>query len=56
LKKQKNISTKGHFPPGSMGPKISAIVKFLEGGGKIAYSIVKLRNILKLLKERQEQQ
>ncbi|PKK86594.1 MAG: carbamate kinase [Thermoplasmata archaeon HGW-Thermoplasmata-1] len=24
----------GHFPPGSMGPKILAAIRFLEGGGK----------------------
>ncbi len=24
----------GHFPPGSMGPKIDAAVRFLEGGGE----------------------
>lgn len=24
----------GHFPPGSMGPKIDAAIQFLEGGGK----------------------
>ncbi len=24
----------GHFPPGSMGPKIQAAVEFLEGGGR----------------------
>ena len=43
--KQKNLSTMtleearryweaGHFPPGSMGPKIEAAIKFLESGGK----------------------
>jgi carbamate kinase len=26
----------GHFPPGSMGPKIKAVIKFLEKGGKEA--------------------
>jgi carbamate kinase len=25
---------KGHFPPGSMGPKIEAVLKFLEPGGR----------------------
>lgn len=25
------------FPPGSMGPKIKAVIKFLEGGGSTAY-------------------
>ncbi|NWG13870.1 MAG: carbamate kinase [Acidobacteria bacterium] len=24
----------GHFPPGSMGPKIESAIRFLEGGGK----------------------
>jgi carbamate kinase len=27
----------GHFPPGSMGPKIEAAIRFLEGGGKRVY-------------------
>jgi carbamate kinase len=26
----------GHFPPGSMGPKVEAVIRFLEGGGKRA--------------------
>ena len=26
----------GHFPAGSMGPKIEAAIKFIEGGGKRA--------------------
>ncbi len=31
------------FPPGSMGPKIKAVIDFLEGGGKVAYiSLTKL--------------
>ncbi|HQL23725.1 MAG TPA: hypothetical protein PKY95_04825 [candidate division Zixibacteria bacterium] len=25
----------GHFPPGSMGPKVEAAVKFIEHGGKL---------------------
>ena len=28
------ITPQGHFPPGSMGPKIEAAIRFLEGGGK----------------------
>ncbi len=24
----------GHFPPGSMGPKIEAAIEYLEAGGK----------------------
>lgn len=37
LEEAKKYYNEGHFPPGSMGPKILAIIKFLEGGGKIAY-------------------
>jgi carbamate kinase len=28
--------SEGHFPPGSMGPKIRAVIQFLERGGKEA--------------------
>jgi len=34
LKELKNYYEKGHFPPGSMGPKILAAIRFLEYGGK----------------------
>jgi len=30
----KALQDEGHFPPGSMGPKIDAAVRFLESGGK----------------------
>jgi carbamate kinase len=30
----KRYLVEGHFPPGSMGPKITAAVRFLEGGGE----------------------
>ena len=30
----KKYFAEGHFPPGSMGPKIQAAIKFLENGGK----------------------
>jgi carbamate kinase len=30
----KNYHAEGHFPPGSMGPKIEAAIRFLESGGK----------------------
>ena len=38
----------GHFPPGSMGPKIQAAVNFLDGGGKLAIitSIDKVKDAL----------
>ncbi|MBN2416404.1 carbamate kinase [bacterium] len=34
LGEAKKYLAEGHFPPGSMGPKIEAAVQFLEGGGK----------------------
>ncbi len=30
----KQLNAEGHFPPGSMGPKIDAAIRFLERGGK----------------------
>ena len=30
----KKFYEKGHFPPGSMGPKILATIRFLKSGGK----------------------
>ncbi len=34
LAEAKQFLTEGHFPPGSMGPKIEAAISFLESGGK----------------------
>jgi len=34
LKELKNYYEMSHFPPGSMGPKILAAIRFLESGGK----------------------
>jgi len=34
LKELKNYYETSHFPPGSMGPKILAAIRFLESGGK----------------------
>ena len=34
LKDAKRFSSDGHFPTGSMGPKIEAAIQFLESGGK----------------------
>jgi carbamate kinase len=34
LKELKRYYDKGHFPPGSMGPKIKAAIDFIETGGK----------------------
>jgi len=36
LAEAKRYLQEGHFPPGSMGPKIEAVIKFLEEGGKEA--------------------
>jgi carbamate kinase len=30
------LYAEGHFPPGSMGPKIEAVIHFLKGGGRRA--------------------
>lgn len=35
LSQVKGYYDEGHFPPGSMGPKIEAAIKFLEGGGRM---------------------
>lgn len=32
----KAYQSEGHFPPGSMGPKVDAAIRFIEGGGKRA--------------------
>jgi len=34
--KAKKYLQEGHFPAGSMGPKIEAAIRFIEGGGKRA--------------------
>ena len=36
LKEAKKYHAEGHFPPGSMGPKIEAAIAYLEKGGKKA--------------------
>ncbi len=36
LAEAKKFHDEGHFPPGSMGPKIEAIISFLKKGGKEA--------------------
>lgn len=36
LEEIKAYHKQGHFPPGSMGPKVDAAVRFVEGGGKRA--------------------
>jgi carbamate kinase len=34
LRELKVLRAEGHFPPGSMGPKIDAAIRFLDGGGE----------------------
>ncbi len=45
----KRCQSEGHFMPGSMKPKIEAIIQFLEGGGKKAI-ITSPENLLKAMK------
>ena len=46
----KRYLEEGHFPPGSMGPKIEAVIQFLEGGGKEAL-ITSPENLGRALRE-----
>jgi carbamate kinase len=34
LRELRGLMAEGHFPPGSMGPKMEAAIRFLEGGGE----------------------
>ncbi len=34
MRELRELQAEGHFPPGSMGPKIDAALRFLEGGGQ----------------------
>jgi len=36
LEEIEKLQVEGHFPPGSMGPKIEAVVRFLRAGGRRA--------------------
>jgi carbamate kinase len=36
LSEMRRYSAEGHFPAGSMGPKVEAAIRFLEGGGRRA--------------------
>lgn len=36
VKELKKLYEEGHFPPGSMGPKVKAAIRFVEGGGEEA--------------------
>jgi len=49
LSEIKKYHAEGHFPPGSMGPKIDAAIQFLEGGGK-RVMIGRLEEVLPVLR------
>ena len=49
LPELKGYMEEGHFKPGSMKPKIEAIIQFIEGGGKKAI-ITSPENLLKSVK------
>ena len=49
VKQAKKFLSEGHFPEGSMGPKIRASINFLEGGGKKVL-ITSPKYLLKALK------
>jgi carbamate kinase len=49
LSEIKQYMVEGHFKPGSMKPKIEAIIQFLEGGGRKAI-ITSPKNLLKTIK------
>ena len=34
MRELRALHAEGHFPPGSMGPKVDAALRFLEGGGE----------------------
>ena len=36
LEEIERLHAEGHFPPGSMGPKIEAVIRFLRSGGRRA--------------------
>lgn len=45
----KKLHDEGHFPPGSMGPKIDAAIQFLEGGGR-RVMIGRLEEVMPILR------
>ena len=49
LKEIKKYFEKGHFPQGSMGPKIKAAINYIENGGKEVI-ITSAKEVLRALK------
>jgi carbamate kinase len=41
----RRLMAEGHFPPGSMGPKVAACIRFMAGGGRRA-AITSLETVL----------
>ena len=37
IEEAETYMAEGHFPPGSMGPKIQAAINFLKGGGECVF-------------------
>lgn len=50
VEEAKNYLKEGHFPPGSMGPKIEAAIQFLESGGERAL-ISSIENVIDAVHE-----
>lgn len=48
VKEARKLHKEGHFPPGSMGPKITASIDFLESGGE-ASIITRPENVVEAL-------
>jgi carbamate kinase len=51
LKEARNYLAQGEFPPGTMGPKITAAIRFLESGGEKAV-VSSLEDAFEALEER----
>ncbi len=49
LSEIKKLFDEGHFPPGSMGPKVKAAIKFIEDGGEMV-TITSFENACKALR------
>ncbi|MCP4686150.1 MAG: carbamate kinase [bacterium] len=49
VSEMKNLQAEGHFPPGSMGPKVKAAVTFMENGGGMV-TITSFEKVCKALR------
>ena len=49
VSEMKRLYDEGHFPPGSMGPKVRAAIAFMENGGSLV-TITSFDNVRKALK------